>query len=204
MWRAGSAHKQRTAVERGIELANTQPRPDVLSETFFAADDNTTVMRYTQLKVVTARIENDLDRSSPAAPPKAFPASADLSAEMFSLCRRFSWERGHARATCIALVEFRSPSAAAATSWIDEIAASAEETPASGLLSASFHLSAGGRRVLNYAEWADAGARTTALAGTHRSVARARALDASPGLQFTQALVFRWWRGARSTAGPRR
>lgn len=64
---------------------------------------------------------------------------------------------------------------------VDSITAAVEQAPAArhpGLLSANFHLSTDGSRVLNYAEWTDdrsheeflAGAtRTATLAATHRT-----------------------------------
>jgi quinol monooxygenase YgiN len=75
---------------------------------------------------------------------------------------------------CIVIVEveFEGPDPERQRAWVDAVfdALASEPTPRPGGISAHFHLSTDGTRVLNYAEWENAQAHIDAVAGPGNGV----------------------------------
>lgn len=81
---------------------------------------------------------------------------------------------------CVVIVdiEFEGPDPERQRAWVDAVLAAleAEPEPHSGGISAHFHLSTDGTRVLNYAEWESARAHAEALAAPGDGVGSATEL----------------------------
>ncbi|QQQ79817.1 antibiotic biosynthesis monooxygenase [Saccharothrix sp. 6-C] len=78
---------------------------------------------------------------------------------------------------CVVLVSVRLDRPGVAEEWVDLVfaALAAEERPHPGGISAHFHVSLDGLRVLNYAEWTSAEAHEEAMAAGGGSVGRSAA-----------------------------
>lgn len=98
---------------------------------------------------------------------------------------------------------FDTESVEHAEAWVKAITAAGREdsTPA-GMLSAHFHISLDGKRILNYAEWTDADSHKRAVEARPQvanSSSVVKVVDETPGVTFAGVTRYPWW---RSTMAP--
>jgi MFS transporter, DHA2 family, multidrug resistance protein len=99
-------------------------------------------------------------------------------------------------AGCIVIVDFRVKSSKIARQWVDElIDASAGMTAPQGMLSAHFHISSDGTRMINYAEWVDSDShqRSVDRRPQHEHNRVTEVVDQTPGIVFQGFDRFTYW-----------
>jgi hypothetical protein len=196
-WRVGTPLRQRQTVEAIAETWQGRPWPadDLLGYHVYTGDDASTLLHHSQWTgeaayeafVKTQRQER-VDAIDTAVP----------GIERLGLGRyrryRSGVRDGETRVPgCIVIVdiEFEGPDPDRQRAWVDAVfeALESEPTPHPGGISAHFHLSTDGTRVLNYAEWESARAHLEALAapgdGIGSSTQQWHRVQTWPGLKST-------------------
>ncbi|CAL9413361.1 hypothetical protein SUDANB108_01706 [Streptomyces sp. enrichment culture] len=170
-WRVGSPERQRQAVEAIATAWERRPWPtgDLLGYHVYAGHDGDTLLHYSQWRseqayeafVKTHRQER-VDEIDTAVP--------GIERVWLGRYRRYrSARRDDAPVPgCVVIVDVRfdGPDAQRQRAWVDAVfeALESEPEPHPGGISAHFHVSTDGTRVLNYAEWESAQAHIDALA----------------------------------------
>jgi len=195
-WRVGTPLRQRQTVEAVADAWERRPWPSdgLLGYHLYTGHDATTVLHYSQWAseqayeafVKTHRQER-VDEIDTAVP----------GIERVGLGRYRSYrsggpaDRGGRVPGCIVIVdvEFEGPDPDRQRSWVDAVfeALANEPAPHPGGISAHFHLSTDGTRVLNYAEWESAQAHLEAIAAPGDGIGSATAqwerVQTWPGLK---------------------
>ncbi|GGW85731.1 antibiotic biosynthesis monooxygenase [Streptomyces lomondensis] len=181
-WRVGTPERQRQAVEAIARAWERRawPTGDLLGYHVYAGHDGDTLMHYSQWRneqayeafVKTHRQER-VDEIDTAVP----------GIERVGLGRyrryRSAGRQGAAAPVpgCVVVVDVHveGPDAERQRAWVDAVfeAMASEPEPHPGGISAHFHLSTDGTRVLNYAEWESAQAHIDALAAPGNGVGSA-------------------------------
>ncbi|MFH8801018.1 antibiotic biosynthesis monooxygenase [Streptomyces sp. NPDC017936] len=183
-WRVGTPERQRQAVEAIARTWERRPWPtgDLRSYHLYTGHDGSTLLHHSQWAseaayeafVKTHRQER-VDEIDTAVP----------GIERLHL-GRYRYYRGDTRRNgtapvpgCIVIVdiEFEGPDPERQRAWVDAVfeALASEPEPHPGGISAHFHLSTDGTRVLNYAEWESARDHVDALAAPGDGVGSATA-----------------------------
>ncbi|MYR40637.1 antibiotic biosynthesis monooxygenase [Streptomyces sp. SID5910] len=181
-WRVGTPERQRLTVDSIARTWERRPWPaeDLLSYHVYTGHDGSTLLHHSQWAsehayeafVKTHRQErvDEIDT--------LVPGIERLGLGRYR--RHRSGTRAHAPVPgCVVIVdvEFDGPDPDRQRAWIDAVfdALASEPEPAPGGISAHFHLSTDGTRVLNYAEWESAQAHIDALAAPGDGVGSATA-----------------------------
>ncbi|SEQ93383.1 antibiotic biosynthesis monooxygenase [Streptomyces radiopugnans] len=181
VWDVGTPERQRAAADAIAATWGKRewPTPDMLSYGVYAGTDGRTLLHYSQWTgeeayeeyVRTHRQERNDEIDD------AVPGIERLRLTRTRRYRSLPQERdGRGREGkrpepgCVVVVEvgFEGPDEARQRAWVDTVAAAIEEDRADGSLppggiSAHFHLSTDGTRVVNYAEWESEQAHIDAL-----------------------------------------
>ncbi|KPI12916.1 Antibiotic biosynthesis monooxygenase [Actinobacteria bacterium OK074] len=201
-WRVGTPLRQRKTVEAVAATWERRPWPadDLLGYHVYTGHDASTLLHYSQWTseqayeaFVKVRRQERVDEIDTAVP----------GIERVGLARyrryRSGVREGEVRVPgCIVVVdiEFEGPDPDRQRAWVDAVfeALASEPTPHPGGISAHFHLSTDGTRVLNYAEWESAQAHLEALAAPGDGIGSATAawerVQTWPGLKGTTVSRF--------------
>ncbi|CAM5334848.1 MULTISPECIES: antibiotic biosynthesis monooxygenase [Streptomyces] len=194
-WRVGTPLRQKEAVEAiaGAWVRRPWPAGGLLGYHVYTGHDASTLLHYSQWRspqdydgFVKAHRQERVDEIDTAVP----------GVERLGL-GRFRHYRGLVRPGetrvpgCVVVVdiEFDGPDPDRQRAWVDAVvdALENEPRPHPGGISAHFHLSVDGTRVLNYAEWENAQAHVDALAGPGDGIGSAteqwRRVQTWPGLR---------------------
>ncbi|MEV6122355.1 antibiotic biosynthesis monooxygenase [Streptomyces sp. NPDC052077] len=173
-WSVGTPERQARTVEAVARAWERRPWPAEALRAYhlYTAHDGSTLLHHSQWEDESAyegfartRRQERLDEIDTAVP----------GIERHGL-RRYRRYRSGTSATgpeapvpgCVVIVdvEFESPDPQRQRDWVDAVfeALAADPEPHTGGISAHFHLSTDGTRVLNYAEWVSAQAHIDALA----------------------------------------
>ncbi|MFJ8809155.1 antibiotic biosynthesis monooxygenase [Streptomyces sp. NPDC102490] len=173
-WRVGTPERQRQTVDAIARTWESRPWPaeDLRGYHVYTGHDGSTLLHHSQWAseqayegfVKTHRQErvDEIDT--------AVPGIERLGLGRYRHYRAATREAGAAAVVpgCVVIVEveFEGPDPDRQRAWVDAVfeALESEPRPRPGGLSAHFHLSTDGTRVLNYAEWESARAHIDALA----------------------------------------
>ncbi|MFB7914848.1 antibiotic biosynthesis monooxygenase [Streptomyces sp. NPDC056061] len=173
-WDVGTPERQRRTVEAIREAWDGRdwPHRGLLSYTVHAGEDGRTLFHYSQWSGEQAyqdflrdgRDERNADIDA------AVPGIRRLGLHTFETYRSRPAAEGDGREPgCVVIVdvEFDGADPARQRDWVDTVCEALATDPAlaPGGISAHFHVSTDGTRVLNYAEWENARAHADALAG---------------------------------------
>ncbi|WP_335935986.1 antibiotic biosynthesis monooxygenase [Streptomyces sp. PTD5-9] len=173
-WDVGTPERQRRTVEAIRQAWDSRdwPHPGLLSYTVHTGEDGKTLFHYSQWSGEQAyqdffrhgRDERNADVDA------AVPGIRRLGLDTFEVYRSLMPADGDERAPgCVVIVDVRFEGAdkARQRDWVDTVLEALATDPAlaPGGISAHFHVSVDGTRVLNYAEWESARAHADALAG---------------------------------------
>ncbi|KUM82266.1 antibiotic biosynthesis monooxygenase [Streptomyces curacoi] len=196
-WRVGDALSQKQTVEAIAGTWERRPWPtdDLLGYYVYTGQDSTTLLHYSQwrseqayeafVKVHRQERVDEIDT--------AVPGIERLWLGRYRHYRSGAREGDTRVPGCIVIVdvEFEGPDPDRQRAWVDAVfeALESEPTPHPGGISAHFHLSTDGTRVLNYAEWESAQAHIDALAAPGDGIGSATELwhrvQTWPGLKST-------------------
>ncbi|MFF2326106.1 MULTISPECIES: antibiotic biosynthesis monooxygenase [unclassified Streptomyces] len=170
-WDVGTPERQRRTVEAVREAWGSRewPHPGLLSYTVHVGEDGKTLFHYTQWSGEQAH--QDFFRHGRderiADIDAAVPGIRRLGLHTFEPYRSAGPGDGR-EPGCVVIVdvEFDGADAARQRDWVNTVFEALETDPAlaPGGISAHFHVSTDGTRVLNYAEWESARAHADALA----------------------------------------
>ncbi|MEV7679389.1 antibiotic biosynthesis monooxygenase [Streptomyces sp. NPDC088341] len=172
-WRLGTPEARRAAVEAIDRAWRSREWPDagLLSYSVLTGNDGDSLLHYSQWSGPEAyeefvRTHRDGRNAEIDA---AVPGIERVGMGAYELYRSLESAPGERRVPgCVVLVEaeFDGPDTERQKAWVDAVfeALDDEPTPASGGISAHFHISVDGTRVLNYAEWESEQAHLDALA----------------------------------------
>ncbi|MBD0420865.1 antibiotic biosynthesis monooxygenase [Streptomyces sp. TRM S81-3] len=183
-WRVGTPERQRLAVEAIARTWERRPWPadDLRSYHVYTGHDGSTLLHHSQWASEQAyeafartRRQERVDEIDTAV-----PGIERLGLGRYRHYRSATREDGAAPVPgCIVIVdvEFEGPDPERQRAWVDAVfeALASEPEPHPGGISAHFHLSTDGTRVLNYAEWESAQAHIDALAAPGDGVGSATA-----------------------------
>ncbi|WP_409472812.1 antibiotic biosynthesis monooxygenase [Streptomyces sp. HC307] len=199
-WQVGTPERQRQTVEAIARTWERRPwpAPDLLGYYVYTGHDGTTLLHYSQWAseqayeafAKTHRQErvDEIDT--------AVPGIERLGLGRYRHYRSGTREdRAASVPRCIVIVdiEFEGPAPDRQRAWVDAVfeALESEPNPHPGGMSAHFHVSTDGTRVLNYAEWESAQAHIDALAAPGDGVGSASAqwerVQTWPGLKSSTA-----------------
>lgn len=194
-WRVGTPLRQRQTVEAIARTWEARPWPadGLLGYHVYTGHDGSTLLHHSQWRgeqayesFVRTHRQERVDQIDTAVP--------GIERLGLGRYRRYRSARrdGDPRVPgCVVIVdiEFEGPDPERQRAWVDAVLAAleAEPEPHSGGISAHFHLSTDGTRVLNYAEWESARAHAEALAAPGDGVGSAtelwRRVQNWPGLK---------------------
>ena len=194
-WRVGTPLRQRQTVEAIARTWEARPWPadGLLGYHVYTGHDGSTLLHHSQWRgeqayesFVRTHRQERVDQIDTAVP--------GIERLGLGRYRRYRSARrdGDPRVPgCVVIVdiEFEGPDPERQRAWVDAVLAAleAEPEPHSGDISAHFHLSTDGTRVLNYAEWESARAHAEALAAPGDGVGSAtelwRRVQNWPGLK---------------------
>ncbi len=183
-WRVGTPLRQRQTVEAIARTWEARPWPadGLLGYHVYTGHDGSTLLHHSQWRgeqayesFVRTHRQERVDQIDTAVP--------GIERLGLGRYRRYRSARrdGDPRVPgCVVIVdiEFEGPDPERQRAWVDAVLAAleAEPEPHSGGISAHFHLSTDGTRVLNYAEWESARAHAEALAAPGDGVGSATEL----------------------------
>ncbi|MCF1598286.1 antibiotic biosynthesis monooxygenase [Streptomyces muensis] len=183
-WRVGTPSRQKRTVEAIARTWEGRPWPagDLLGYHVYTGHDGSTLLHHSQWRgerayesfVRTHRQErvDEIDT--------AVPGIERLGLGRYRRYRSVRREGDPRVPGCVVIVdvEFEGPDPERQRAWVDAVleALDAEPNPHPGGISAHFHLSTDGTRVLNYAEWESAQAHADALAAPGDGVGSATEL----------------------------
>lgn len=172
-WRTASPHETRAAADAALTAWEHIPWPaGLLTHNVYVAETGDSVLHYSQWADRTAvDAYRRLDRSER---PWSYVRHEVPGIERGGY-KTYEWYRDYhpaggptSAAGCIVVVDIplKHPDANRQRAWIDMVitALETDPEPAPGLISAHFHRSLDGARVLNYAQWTRADAHMAALA----------------------------------------
>ncbi|MET7363150.1 antibiotic biosynthesis monooxygenase [Streptomyces sp. NPDC005562] len=184
-WSTGSPERQRATLDAIATAWGSRPWPHegLLSYAVYAGADGSTVLHHSQWRDEAAYQEffahsgNGRDARN-ADIDAAVPGIARLGLNKTRLYRSWTGNRegdgdgdggreGREPGTVVIVqIDFDGPDADRQRAWVDGVVEALDTDPAGhpGLLSAHFHVSTDGRRVVNYAEWESEQAHVDALA----------------------------------------
>ncbi|MET9811456.1 antibiotic biosynthesis monooxygenase [Streptomyces sp. NPDC006355] len=183
-WRVGTPERQRQAVDAIARAWERRPWPtgDLLGYHVYAGHDGDTLLHYSQWRsepayeaFVKSHRQERVDEIDTAVP----------GIERVELVRYRHYRSGAREGAapvpgCVVIVDVRfdGPDPDRQRAWVDAVfeALESEPEPHTGGISAHFHLSTDGTRVLNYAEWESAQAHIDALAAPGDGVGSATEL----------------------------
>ncbi|MDX2935036.1 antibiotic biosynthesis monooxygenase [Streptomyces ipomoeae] len=184
-WRVGTPLRQRQTVEAIAGTWERRPWPSegLLGYFVYTAEDGSGLLHYSQWAdeqayeafIKTHRQERNDEIDT------AVPGIERLGLGRYRRYRSLTGDgRGERVPGCVVLVdvEFDGPDPARLRAWVDAVeeALTAEPNPHPGGISAHFHISTDGTRVLNYAEWETARHHIDAMATPGRGVGSPTAL----------------------------
>ncbi|GAA4535317.1 antibiotic biosynthesis monooxygenase [Amycolatopsis samaneae] len=198
-WRVGTRERQHAAIEALADAWEARPWPASALRTYsvFAGSDGTTLLHYSQwadedAHRVFTRTGRDPRNEEVFA---AVPGIERLGSTSYRLHRsRVDDPATTAGCVVIVLRRFDKPDPDRARQLIDTLFSVPAHTPTPGLLSAHFHVSTDGSRVLNYAEWTSENAHRAAVADRPQEIddnAEWRKAHSWPGLTSTTVQYFR-------------
>ncbi|KOG30859.1 antibiotic biosynthesis monooxygenase [Streptomyces resistomycificus] len=183
-WRVGTPERQRQAVEAIARTWERRPWPaaDLLGYHVYAGHDGETLMHHSQWtseQAYEAFVRSHRQERNDEI-DTAVPGIERLWLGRYRRYRSVVRE-GDARVPgCVVIVdvEFEGPDPDRQRAWVDAVLEALESDPDQhpGGISAHFHLSTDGTRVLNYAEWESAQAHIDALAAPGDGIGSATAL----------------------------
>ncbi|MER5502294.1 MULTISPECIES: antibiotic biosynthesis monooxygenase [unclassified Streptomyces] len=171
-WDVGTPERLDATVEavRRAWAGRDWPHPGLLSYTVHAGEDGKTLFHYSQWSDEQAYQEffrHGRDERN-AEIDAAVPGIRRLGLHTYELYRSGTREDDGREPGCVVIVdvEFDGADPARQRDWVDSVfeALGTDPAPAPGGISAHFHVSTDGTRVLNYAEWESAEAHVAALA----------------------------------------
>lgn len=197
-WVADTTQHQHAVVDAAIDQWSRVPWPEgLLSHTAYAGEDGLSVLHYSQATGEQgfsnfAGSKHEWLKGVDAAVPGIQRRGAG------AYTRKVSVRTDVAGTTaCVVLVTFVADSADAATAWIEDLLSAARTEPAApGMLSAHFHVSLDGHKVINYAEWMDAQAHQQSVDNREQRPAAAEVVDRTPSVQFQSVQRYQHWRSA--------
>ncbi|MGV9881935.1 antibiotic biosynthesis monooxygenase [Streptomyces sp. NPDC003006] len=185
-WSTGSPERQRATLDAIARAWESRPWPHegLLSYTVYAGSDGSTVLHHSQWRDEEAYQDffasPDGRDARNAAIDAAVPGIERLALSKTRLYRAWSPDKGQGQgkghsedrearepgAIVIVRVDFDGPDADRQRAWVDGVLEALDSDPAGdkGLISAHFHVSTDGTRVVNYAEWESEQAHIDALA----------------------------------------
>ncbi|MEV6549864.1 antibiotic biosynthesis monooxygenase [Streptomyces sp. NPDC051597] len=173
VWRTGTPERQRAAVEAIAKAWGSRDWPDsgLLAYSVLTGTDGDSLLHYSQWRSESAyqdfvrRFRDDRNAEIDAA----VPGIERVALHSYALYRSSDPRPGAPRTPgCVVVVdvEFEGPDPERRRAWVDgvfEALATDPDLPEGGI-SAHFHTSLDGTRVLNYAEWESEQAHIDALA----------------------------------------
>lgn len=172
-WRVGTPERQRATVEAIGRAWGSREWPDtgLLSYSVLTGNDGDTLLHYSQWTGVEAHAEfaRTFRDERNAEIDAAVPGIERVGLRPYELYRSVDRAEGESRVPgCVVIVEveFEGPGAERQKAWVDAVfeALASDPVPAPGGISAHFHVSTDGTRVLNYAQWETEQAHIDALA----------------------------------------
>ncbi|OEV30858.1 antibiotic biosynthesis monooxygenase [Streptomyces nanshensis] len=145
------------------------PSPELLSYHLFAGEDGRTLLHHSQWTSDDAyeTYARDHRQARIDEIDAAVPGIERIEIGRFRHYRSGGMEGDPRTAGCLVIVEaeFDGPDPARQRAWVDAVleALESDPEPPAGGISAHFHLSTDGMRVVNYAEWESAQAHIDAL-----------------------------------------
>ncbi|TDT25953.1 antibiotic biosynthesis monooxygenase [Streptomyces sp. BK208] len=179
-WRVGTPERQRQTVEAVARAWENRPWPaeDLRGYHVYTGHDGTTLLHHSQwaseqayeafVKTLRQERVDEIDT--------AVPGIERLELRRYRRYRSVTREDRSAAVVpgCVVIVDvaFEGPDPDRQRAWVDAVleALEGDPVPHPGGLSAHFHLSTDGTRVLNYAEWDSAQAHVDALAAPGEGV----------------------------------
>lgn len=172
-WRVGTPERQSAAVDAIAATWESRPWPaeGLLGYFVYAGDDGTTLLHHSRWtseeeyeKFVVAHRQDRVDEID-----EAVPGIERIGLGRYRRYRsvaRSAVDRRVPGCVVIVEVEFDGPDPERQRAWMDAVfeALESEPNPHPGGISAHFHLSTDGTKVLNYAEWESARAHVEAMA----------------------------------------
>lgn len=203
-WYVGTPELQREAADAALGAWRKTSRPDgLLAHTVLSSNDGTEVVNYSQWTgrdAVAAFRRND--------PPERVQGILDAVPEIerrrldeYELYRS-GFDEGDTREPgCVVLVEvdFEGPGPRRQRDWTDAVFEALEADPKrhSGGISAHFHASTDGTRVLNLAEWESEQAHVDALAAPGEGIGTGSPewtrVQRYPGLRHSRVTRYRYY-----------
>lgn len=172
-WRVGTPPRQRQTVEAIADTWARRPWPadGLLGYFVYAGEDGSGLLHYSQWtdeQAYEAFVKTRRQERNDAI-DTAVPGIERVGLGRYRHYRSLAEGDRAARVPgCVVIVdiEFEGPDPARQRAWVDAVeeALTAEPTPHPGGISAHFHVSTDGTRVLNYAEWETAQDHIDALA----------------------------------------
>ncbi|WP_046495689.1 antibiotic biosynthesis monooxygenase [Streptomyces odonnellii] len=193
-WRLGSPERQRAAVEAIGRAWGSREWPDtgLLSYSVLTGNDGDTLLHYSQWSGADAYAEFVRTRRDErnAEIDAAVPGIERVGLRPYELYRADRAEDESRVPGCVVIVEveFEGPDAGRQKGWVDAVfaALASDPAPAPGGISAHFHVSTDGTRVLNFAQWETQQAHIDALAAPGDGIGSAtdewRRVQNYPGL----------------------
>ncbi|WHM39309.1 antibiotic biosynthesis monooxygenase [Streptomyces sp. BPTC-684] len=173
VWRMGTPERQRAAVEAIAKAWGSRDWPDVglLSYSVYTGTDGDALLHYSQWQSEAAYQDffRRLRDGRNAEIDAAVPGIERAGLHSYELYRSSGPRPGDPRTPgCIVIVdvEFEGPDPDRQRAWVDGVFEALDTDPdlPPGGISAHFHASLDGTRVLNYAEWESERAHIDALA----------------------------------------
>jgi heme-degrading monooxygenase HmoA len=194
-WRVGTPERQRATVEAIAAAWERRPWPadGLLGYYVYAGDDGATLLHHSQwrseqdyeafVKVHRQERVDEID--------VAVPGIERVALDRYRRYRSGVREEETRVPGCVVIVEieFEGPDPERQRAWVDAVfeALESEPKPRPGGISAHFHLSTDGTKVLNYAEWESAQAHIEAMAapgdGVGSSTPQWERVQTYPGLK---------------------
>ncbi|WP_119460345.1 antibiotic biosynthesis monooxygenase [Rhodospirillaceae bacterium SYSU D60014] len=190
-WLVDTPERQQAAVEATIAAWESAPWPHgFLSLSCFVSSDGETVLNYAQW--TSDEAHHEFVRTQRPTLVRgiddAVPGIERPGVVRYRLYRSHVSDGPPRTADCIVIISIQANGPERARQWIDTVldALKAETDPHAGLISAHFHISIDGTRILNYAEWTDEQAHREALErsgpGTIGSAPAWRQVQTMPGV----------------------
>ncbi|MEV6418737.1 antibiotic biosynthesis monooxygenase [Streptomyces sp. NPDC051662] len=210
-WRVGTPERQRATVDAISRAWRSREWPDVglLSYSVSTGNDGDTLRHYSQWRDREAydAFARTFRNERNAEIDAAVPGIERVGLRSYELYRSGALAEAETRVPgCVVLVEveFEGPDTDRQKGWVDAVFEALGTDPATppGGISAHFHLSTDGTRVLNYAEWESEQAHIDALNAPGNGVGSAteqwKRVQSYPGVKDSTVT---WYTPAISLSG---